>query len=55
MQPKKALATGFIIGSGLWLFGTPVLSVVAISASAFLFLGGWKFMKQLKTLPRDVR
>lgn len=55
MQPGKALATGLIVGSGLWLFGSPILSVLGISATAFLFLGGWKFIKQLKTFPRDVR
>ena len=55
MQPGKALATGTIIGSGLWLFGTPILSVLGISASVFLLLGGWRFMKQLRTLPRDLR
>ena len=54
MQPGKALATGLIIGSGLWLFGSPILSVLGISATAFLFLGGWKFIKQLKTFPRDI-
>ena len=52
MQPGKALATGAIIGSGL---GTPILSILGISASAFLLLGGWKFMKQLQTFPRDLR
>ena len=55
MQPGKALATGAIIGSGLWLFGTPILSVLGISASAFLLLGEWRFMKQLQTFPRDLR
>ena len=55
MQPGKALATGAIIGSGLWLFGTPILSVLGISAGAFLLLGGWRFMKQLQTFPRDFR
>ena len=55
MQPGKALATGAIIGSGLWLLGTPVLNVLGISAGAFLFLGGWKFVKQLQTFPRDFR
>ena len=55
MQPGKALATALIIGSGLWLFGSPVLSALGISATAFLFLGGWKFIKQLKTFPRDIR
>lgn len=55
MQPGKALTTGAIIGSGLWLFGTPVLSVLGISVSAFLLLGGWKFMRKLQTFPRDFR
>ena len=55
MQPGRALTTGIIIGSGLWLFGTPIFSVLGISVTAFLLLGGWKFMKQLQTFPRDFR
>ena len=55
LGPGKALATGAIIGSGLWLFGTPILSALGISVSAFLLLGGWKFIKKLQTFPRDFR
>ena len=55
LEPGKALVTGVMIGFGLWLFGTPVLSVFGISIGAFLLLGGWKFMKQLQTFPRDFR
>ena len=55
MQPGKALAIGAIIGSALWLFGTQILSALGISVSAFLLLGGWRFMKQLQTFPRDFR
>ena len=55
LEPGKALATGAIIGSGLWLFDTPILSVFGISIGAFLLLGGWKFMKRLQTFPRDLR
>ena len=54
-EPAKALATGAIIGSGFWLFGAPFLSGLGISIGAFLLLGGWKFMKQLQTFPRDFR
>ena len=55
LEPGKAFATGVIIGSGLWLFGATVLSVFGISSGVFLLLGGWKYMKQLQTFPRDFR
>ena len=55
LEPRKALATGAIIGLGSWLFSTPVVSALGISIGAFLLLGGWKFMKQFQTFPRDFR
>lgn len=56
MHPGKALVTGAIVGSGLWLFGTPALSALGIFVGAFLLSGGWKFMKLLfQTFPRDFR
>ena len=56
MHPGKALVAGAMVGSGLWLFGTPALSALGISVGTFLLSGGWKFMKLLfQTFPRDVR
>ena len=55
LEPRKALAIAAMIGSGLWLSGTAVLSVLGIFIGAFLSLGGWKLMKRLQTFPRDFR
>ena len=56
MHPGKALVTGVMFGSMLWLFGTPALSALGISVGTFLLSGGWKFMKLLfQTFPRDFR
>lgn len=56
MQPGKSLASGAMIGVGLWLFGdAPILSVLMISVGLFLPFSSWRFIKQLRTFPRDFR
>jgi len=55
MKPGQALLTGALIGSGLWLLGSPIFGSIGIAVGAFLMFGGWKFVKQLQTFPRDCR
>ena len=56
MELGKSLASGAIIGVGLWFFGdVPILSVLVISVGVFLLLSRWRFIKQLRTFPRDFR
>ena len=56
MQLGKSLASGAIIGVGLWFFGdAPILSVLVISVGVFLLLSRRRFIKQLRTFPRDFR
>ena len=56
LTTEKALFAASVIGSGLWLFGgTPFISIIGISVGAFLLFGGWRFVKQLQTFPRDFR
>jgi len=51
----NAFVIGGLVGSGLWLCGTNVPSAIGLSLVTFFVLGGWKLIRTLQVIPRDIR